>query len=345
MQPTEPATDAFAQAPESGTQPAASYNPVIFGDQAGLGALGGGFQGYSVTSVPTTTGYGLGGAPSSAVSSPVSPSSVTAVRGNVLAALAPSPFHTAIKITENESPLPQTRFFFHYNFFSNVDKSFLPPGIAPSDLHRELVGGEYAFLNNTASIGLRLPIFQLTGNSDFEDSHVGDLSIIFKYALYYNRSTGNVLSTGMVLSTPTGQGVQVPGASTINPVIFQPFVGYICNAGPAFVQGFTSLVVPTDSRDITILYNDIAVGFWLYRNDDRCAFLTGIIPDVELHVNTPLNHRGITDTPLGFTDTVDFTGGAYFNFGRATLGTAVGFPLTGPKPFDIEAIANLNIRF
>jgi hypothetical protein len=327
-QPAAPSTDAFAQAPEAGTQPATSFNPVIFGDLSGsqsnfISRLAG------LIATPTANPN----------------QNKQQVRGNFVAVHAPAPFQTAIKISEDESPRPQNRFFVGYNYFNNVDKSFLAAGIPASDLHRQLVGFERTFLEGDASIGLRLPIFQLVGNPDFVDSHVGDLSIILKYAFINNRSTGDVVSAGMLLATPTGQGLQVTGQSTINPVIFQPFFGYILNAGDVYVQGFTSLQVPTDARDITLLYNDIAVGYWLYRNNDTNSTLKGVVPDLELHVNTPLNHRGITDFPIGFTDTVDLTAGSYFVFRRATLGMAVGVPLTGPKPFDVEAIANLNIRY
>jgi hypothetical protein len=352
IEPTRPTTEAFAQAPEAGTQPAASANPVIFGDQgpSGLGALGGGsfgggLGGGGFQGVPSGAGFGgtpsggLGGTPTSAVSSPQS------VRGNIIAALAASPFQTATKISENESPAPGSRAFIAYNFFSSVDRAALGPGIPVNDLHRELVGLEGAFLDGDASIGLRLPIFQLTGSPDFEDSHIGDLSILFKYALYRDRHSGNLLCAGMVLSTPTGQGVQVAGQSTINPVLFQPFVGYILNGSRCYLQGFTSVQVPTDWRDVTLLFNDAAVGYWLYRSDNPGDCLSGVVPDLELHVNTPLNHRGTDHTPLGFPDTVDVTAGSYFVFRRAVLGLAVGFPVTGPKPFDVEAIANLNFRF
>jgi len=42
---------------------------------------------------------------------------------------------------------------------------------------------------------------------------------------------------------------------------------------------------------------------------------------------------------------VDLTFGCYFLLQRAIAGVAVAVPVTGPKPFDIEAIANLNVRY
>ena len=73
------------------------------------------------------------------------------------------------------------------------------------------------------------------------------------------------------------------------------------------------------------------------------------MPLFEVHVNTPLNHRGtfrIPEDPAVTPDWVDLTLGTTLEFAsQATLGLGFAFPLTGPKPFDVEAIAQLNFRF
>src|SRR5262249_50689546 len=72
----------------------------------------------------------------------------------------------AFKIAETESPVPRTRAYLTYNYFNNVNTFPLagtPPTTAGTpnfDLHREQVGFEYAFLDNSASVGVRLPFFQ-----------------------------------------------------------------------------------------------------------------------------------------------------------------------------------------
>jgi hypothetical protein len=194
---------------------------------------------------------------------------------------------------------------------------------------------------------MRLPFLQLTGStSDFEDSHLDDLSMIFKYAFINNRETGNVLSAGIVLTAPTGEGLHIDGESTIHSTVFQPFVGFVYHFDRnLYVQGFSSLAAPSDARDVTLFFNSIAAGYHIYRSDDPGARLRGLVPVAEFHVNTPLNHRGLQQAPLGFDDSVNFTGGVYVQFRRATLGMAVGTPLTGPRPYDVEATANLNIHF
>jgi hypothetical protein len=43
---------------------------------------------------------------------------------------------------------------------------------------------------------------------------------------------------------------------------------------------------------------------------------------------------------------VDLTAGATFGLGnRSILALGVVTPVTGPKPFDVEALVQLNIRF
>ena len=92
------------------------------------------------------------------------------------------------------------------------------------------------------------------------------------------------------------------------------------------------------------MWNDAGIGYWMYRNlDDR--LVQGLVPTVEFHVNTPLNHRGKSSLPLGVSDTVDLTAGGYVVFARATLGGAVGMPMTGPKPFGVEAVGQYTMRF
>jgi len=262
-------------------------------------------------------------------------------RSGIVIAAAPLPFRTSFKVTENESPRPQNRAYVSYNYFDHVTSN-ISSTIGFPDLHREIIGLEKTFLDGNASVGLRMPFFQLVGSKGVDDSSVGDLSVIFKYALINDRKTGNVLSTGLVVTTPTGPGLQLVGASTINPVTLQPFVGYIYNLDRnLFFQGFTSLAVPTDSRDVTLLFSSLSAGYWLYRDTGADSMVKGIVPVAEFHLSTPFNHRSIHDVPIGFTDQLNFTGGSYVYFRHAVFGMAAGLPLTGPRLYDFEANTTL----
>ena len=67
-----------------------------------------------------------------------------------------------------------------------------------------------------------------------------------------------------------------------------------------------------------------------------------------MHVNVPLNHTDVfnVNDVAGTATVVDLTYGGNFQIGQRTvllLGAVT--PVTGPKPFDIEAFALLNIYF
>jgi hypothetical protein len=245
------------------------------------------------------------------------------------------------KIADNESPRPTDRVFVTYNYYNNVNTL----GGPNFDLHREMIGFEKTFFDGNASIGMRLPFLQLDGLQGVDDSLVGDLSIIFKWAFLNDLATGNLLSAGMVVTVPSGDDIHGITNPTIHPTILQPYVGGIYNAGDLYVHGFSSLAISTDSRDVTFWSNDIAVGYWLYRNKEAGGLVHGIAPTLEAHVFTPLNHRNSSGDVFA-PDWVVLTGGVYIDLGKSsTLGIAVATPVTGPHPFDVEAIVSFNVRF
>ncbi|MGE3803747.1 MAG: hypothetical protein AB7K24_03625 [Gemmataceae bacterium] len=240
---------------------------------------------------------------------------------------------SSFKVSENMTVRPQTRAFFGYNYFNNVG------GIA--NVHRQMPGFEYAFLDNNASFGMSLPIFETeqSGNPLVLNGF-GNLNLFGKYAIINNVETGNILTGGMQLTVPTGRGLPLPDGTQLYTAIFQPFAGYFVNATDRFYfQGFTSLAVPTDSKDITILFNDIAAGFWAVRNGNN-----GIIPTIEAHVTTPLNNRG-ANAIFTLQDIVVLTGGLHFLTDRFTFTLGAATPITGPQPYDIDAIGQINWRW
>src|SRR5262249_33558307 len=110
------------------------------------------------------------------------------------------------------------------------------------------------------------------------------------------------------------------------------------------IQAFHSVVVPTDSRDVTMFFNDIGLNYWLYRNEAERG-LRFIVPMAEIHVTTPLNHRGM-DGPIFVPDLVVFTGGLHIGIGSNTvMSLGVATPLSGPRVFNTEAFLQLNWRF
>jgi hypothetical protein len=307
-----PATDSFAQAPPAGGEAAAMAQPNMIGD---LGVYGSVLKFVTSTSTITT---GVGASKTVQTVTTQQPVHVPIVsRGS-------------FKISENESPRPQDRFYFGYNYFADVSI----PGSSDFQLHRETFGFEKTFLDGSASFGMRLPVIQQGGSFGSDD--VADLSFILKYAFYDDRATGNLLSGGLVVTAPTGPSITLDDGSSLHSTLLQPYLGWIWARDRFYTLGFAEVVVPTDSRDVTFGAVDTGIG---YRVSDL------FIPTFEAHVNTAFNHRGFEDSPIGFADSVVLTSGFHSIIGRALFTLGVAVPVTGPRVYDVEAIAQFNFRF
>jgi hypothetical protein len=337
-QPLPPGPPAAPATPEGKPQPAPEpVSPEAPPDLNLEGLRAGAGLGETFAMSPAMFGDQLG---------PVVSRVVRLPSGATVTARVPLAARGAFKIADNGTAIPTDRVFFNYNYFNDVALGSRGLGLPAPDLHREVIGFEKTFLDRTASIEMRLPFLQLQGDGSVSRSGIGDLTIIGKYAFFMDREAGNVLAGGLAVTVPTGAS-NVPGFGVIDihDTLLQPFVGYIWNVEDFYVLGFTSLVVPTDSRDVTLLFNDISVGYWLRRNRQD-LFINSIIPTLEVHVTTPLNHRGLNNTPVGAPDEVSLTGGVHLLMpAGADLGIAVNDPITGPKPYAVEALVQLNFRF
>jgi hypothetical protein len=354
---TTPSTaDTQAQAPQAGLGGEATGDGTLFGDlQPILPVLTmpRNFPQFFTSPIPSGT-LGLNGTPISGVTFVGMNPAAAQAQANAMqqarqqflsvANAAPLPFRTAFKISENENPAPQTRAFVTYNYYSDV----LPSGQAfntpSSQVHREIAGFEWAFWDGDASIGLRAPAFQVH-SAGFEDSQLGDLTMLFKYAFYRDRESHDLMSAGIVVTAPTGPSLPIFGESNVHSTVLQPYVGGILHCGDFFLVDFTSLAVPTDSRDVTLFFDSIGLGYRLYHSEAKDAFLTSVVPQLEMHLNIPLNHQGLDSVPVGFPTSVDFTGGIYITCHKATIGFGAGTPLTGPRPYGVEGLASLNYKF
>ena len=220
-------------------------------------------------------------------------------------------------------------------------------GVPQVDLHREIFGFEKTFLDGNASIEVRIPIYQSMNesiaNGGFAGDSFGDVTTVFKYALVNQRD--RVFSVGLATTFPTGQSIPTDDGS-IRAVLFQPFVGFYRGYGDFFIQGFTSLVASTSSQDPTLIFNDYAVGYTVYRGSEG-QLLRSVSPVLEVHVTTPLDSHSDDDSGgLFVTDIVSFTAGVHFGIGgNSTLSLGCNVPVTGPKPYDVEGIVQLNYRF
>jgi hypothetical protein len=264
----------------------------------------------------------------------------------------------SFKVADDQSPMPQDRVYVDFNYFNNVLGSTnfrLNGAIGAVDVYRETFGLEKTFWDGRASIGLRLPLNTLDVDDGIvpgvggSNTDLGDLSVIFKYGLWYDEVTQNMLSGGLAVTAPTGPstfaGFQAPGA-VVHDTVLSPFIGYRFNFDKLYLQGFLSLNVATDGKDVTLLFNDVQLGYHLFQARGDKDLLTSLAPVLEAHVNDPLDHRGTFNGPFGTTDSVNLTAGISALFRkRAQLTLGVVTPVLAPRPFDIEALAQLNLRF
>ena len=271
-----------------------------------------------------------------------------------------APSVSGFKIAENQSPIPQDRIFYSFNYFDNVNEDlnrhFESP-LTGIKLYRHVFGLEKTFNNGMGSVGARVPLntlyadsFEPRLNSGGNSTSFGNLTLFTKYILLLNQRTGSLATVGLALTPPTGPDTLAgaPFIRGINTTYFQPFMGYYFNFDRWFLHGFTAVDVPMNTQNPTMAYNDIGVVYYLYRNREQGGFITAIAPTFEVHVNNPLNHRSEYSLfdPSGTPDIVNLTYGINFEFNRSAVLTW-GFvtPVTNPKPFDFETLLLLNIRF
>jgi hypothetical protein len=267
--------------------------------------------------------------------------------------IVPSASHE-FKIADNESPRPQDRFFSSFNYYNDVERdanSRIGADIGRINVYRQIIGFEKTFLGGNASIGMRLPFNLLDAPSDTPSlggtfADIGDLTIILKALLWENLDRGFLFSAGVAVTVPTGPDAFAGVSSVVGAfhnTLVQPYIGSIWTLNNLFVQGFSEIDIPTDSNDVTFWYDDFGIGYFLLRG--RSGFITALAPTFEAHFNFPLSHRsGMCG--VNIPDWVDLTEGFTVEFNRrATLAIGVSTPVTGPKPYDLEALAHFNIRF
>lgn len=273
-----------------------------------------------------------------------------------------APTVRAIKVSENQSPRPQDRIYYSFNFFEGINDAANQRLLSPvgnMKVFRNIFGFEKTFWDGDASIGLRLPLNTLTADANNPryrgltgtDTALGNLDIITKFLLLEDEDTGSLLSAGLVITPPTGPAAFAGAGYFIdppNPTTLQPYVGGIWMLDRLYFQGFSGLDVPTADTLPTLWYNDVGLGYLLRNEPDSGRWLTLIAPTFEVHVNTPMTHRGAYSLldPADTPDNVNLTYGLNLGFGtRLLLSLAMVTPVTGPRPFDYEFLALFNFYF
>jgi hypothetical protein len=279
----------------------------------------------------------------------------------VASSLAPS--IRSFKIAENQSPLPQDRVYFTFEYFNNLNSAqnrLLASPLTNMQAYRYIFGLEKTFDEGRGSIGIQLPLDSVTADSVIQSNSakpgggtstaLNDLTVIGKYILKRNPETGSLISAGLAVTPTTGPSTFAGAGyvAAVHDTTVQPFIGYLWRRGDFFLHGFTAMDVPTSVRDVTMVYNDIGIGYFVYRNPDPMGVLSALVPTFEVHINDPLTHgdynnpRDLTGTP----DIVNLTYGVNALLGPNSVFTfGVVTPVTGPHPFSYELLVLLNFRF
>jgi hypothetical protein len=269
----------------------------------------------------------------------------------------PYPSLRNFKVSENQSPRPQDRVFFDFNFYSNVNSTVNTAQRSPVNrlnAYTYMWGFEKTFDGGNGSIGMRLPLNSITAQSTTiaapTSTALGNLDIFAKYILKQNVETGSLISAGFQITPPTATSrfAGAPYLYGLNTTYFQPFIAYLWRKDRFFVQGFSGFDFPANNADVTFMYNDVGLGYLLYQNTDTSRFITMIAPTFEVHVNTPFNHRNPYNTydPAASAYVTNLTYGLnVMLYGRAMVTTALVTPVSSPKPFDAEFALLLNYFF
>jgi hypothetical protein len=290
------------------------------------------------------------------------------------------------KVAENNKALPMNRCYLMYHHYHNALSSDLDvnaPGTeVDADVNRYSLGLERMFLDGRWSVDVRMPFYEgyelQAGSFGVEGGEIGNLSVTLKRLVAISET--GAAAVGLGADLPTGDDVFVqdlPNEYTVRnqAVHLSPFVGFLRLPTPCtFVHGFAQVDVPVNGNRVdyldtglgqsgsfgdvteqTMLYLDVAGGYWLYR--DACASgITGLASLVEFHYATTLQDADVLTGTLGATsvqfgnlanrlDVTNITVGLHTEIrGRSTLRCAGVFPLQDipDRPFDAELQITFN---
>ncbi len=119
------------------------------------------------------------------------------------------------------------------------------------------------------------------------------------------------------------------GSKAPHSVLFQPWTGFVRTADRVYVQGVTSLLVPTDESRPDVVEQQRRRRL-LRLPEPGARWLTAVAPTAELHVRTPLPNRNPNDLVF-LQDQVNVTGGLHLRFNRVAFNSAVRVPVVGPR--------------
>ena len=282
-----------------------------------------------------------------------------------------------VKLAENNSPRPQDRILFNYNFFDNVIAGI-------GDVSRYTLGFEKTYWDGQGSIEFRAPLAgtlssrQRIGVPRDRDTELGNLSVIWKHVLL--ETDRCLVSAGTGCNLPTADDSRVLINNTVEvlrvrneAVHILPFVAALGRpTDRCFWQAFLQFDIDANGNtvladlsggalpkigvfnDATLMFIDLGTGYELYR-DDYASLLRRVTALAEVHYSSTLQDEDVVAgnglTVGGFFrrfDVVDLTLGASALLGQHTsVRPGIVMPLlTGKnRHFDYEATIQVNVFF
>jgi hypothetical protein len=293
------------------------------------------------------------------------------------------------KIAEDDNPFPQDRVFFDYNHYVNA---LTDVHSNSQNLDRFTLGVEKTFFDGRCSIEARVPFVgglaptqSLESGAGVMEAEIGDVPLVVKAILW--KWDHAILAAGVAVTLPTAKGaslVDTTGTELVrldnNAVHVGPILGlswqpddrwfvegfvqadFDTRGNDAFMESGTSLTPIGTLYDQNLLFADLSVGYWIYKNSEA-TWITALAPTLELHstmaMQSPNPVTGTTTTvntqniaTLGAInngwDVLDLTAGIHFQLGtKSNLTVAGSAPLLGGdnRSFDAEFIVQFNRYF
>ena len=227
-----------------------------------------------------------------------------------------------VRLSDNNSAMPQNRVFLDYNYFKSV-----PLTTNGVDVNRFTPGFERTFLDGLGSIEMQFPMavtldtnLATDGTTDLNNEEFGNIQVTTKLLLY--GSTTRAFAAGLGVTIPTADDISVawmdgtPLVRVANETVhLTPYIaGLLTPTNRTFAHGFLQLDVDTaggsvfansdggglrkigEWNDQTFLFVDVGIGHWVARNDSRDRGLSGFALTTELHYTKSISDAdAVTD--------------------------------------------------
>jgi hypothetical protein len=283
-----------------------------------------------------------------------------------------------IKLADNNSPLPRDRVFFDYNYFHNTTLN----GV---NVNRYTPGLEKTFFEGITSVEFRMPMAGTLDSESVIDSvsgvdqtglngEFGELFFGFKALLA--ASDRGAIAAGMGMTVPTADDVTVvlsDGTALAvvenEAVYLSPYAAILLTpSSRTFVQAFVQFNVDTSGNPVllnstgtglvpagrlneqALLFLDLSIGRWIYRNTSGPA--RGLAWMVEAHYTSTIEDADVISSGV-FTvgdaqqnfDILNLTLGMHAVVGQSVFTIGYGVPVTDDRGFDGELRAFVNRYF